>query len=53
MHIGGLDHEEGQDGKYTYIWHDEVIQSKFSFIYRHQKTLSFMNTVFLHLVVFL
>lgn len=26
--IGGLDHEEEEDGKYTYTWHDEVVQSK-------------------------
>ena len=33
MHIGGLDHEEGQDGKYTYVWHDEVVQSKFEYLW--------------------
>ena len=29
MYIGGLDHgPEQADGKYTYAWHDEVVQSK-------------------------
>lgn len=26
--IGGLDSEDGEDGKYTYLWQDEVVQSK-------------------------
>lgn len=29
MYIGGLDHENGTDGQYTYAWHDEVVQSKY------------------------
>ncbi|XP_067929120.1 tuberin-like isoform X2 [Watersipora subatra] len=29
MYIGGLDHQEGIDGKYTYAWHDEVVQMVF------------------------
>ncbi|KAF6037720.1 TSC2 [Bugula neritina] len=29
MYVGGLDHEQGADGKYTYIWHDEVVQMVF------------------------
>ena len=28
MYIGGLDHQDGIDGKYTYAWHDEVVQSE-------------------------
>lgn len=32
MFIGGLDHESEEDGKYTYIWHDEVVQSELAVV---------------------